>query len=132
MSTVSITSEVAPVVEWNRPDRLREGERADCRGERRDERVAARVLTKALAARSLELDLEEAWDDIVTRNEESGAPFLELQGAARRAANGASWDRVHVSWAHTEEFVSAAVWVLDGTESSPAAHEVKQRQFSDE
>lgn len=131
MSTVSITSEVAPVEKWDRPDRLREGERAECRGERRTERVAARVLAKVLAARALELEPDEAREALVCRHDERGAPFLELRGPARRAANGASWDRVHVSWSHTETFVSAAVWAVDGTESSPAAHEVKQREFSD-
>lgn len=131
MSTVSIKSEAAPVEQWNRPDLLDEGERADCRGERREERVAARVLAKALAARALDLELDEIWDDIVCRDEESGDPFLELQGEARRAANGATWDRVRISWAHTASCVTAALWVTDGTESSPAAHEVKQRNFQD-
>ena len=131
MSTISIESEAAPVDRWDRPECLDEGERADCRGKRRDERVAARVLAKALAARALELELDEVWGDIVCRDEASGDPFLELQGEARRAANGATWDRVRVSWAHTEQFVTAALWVTDGTESSPAAHEVKQRNFQD-
>lgn len=131
MSTVSITSEVAAVDEWIRPERLSKGELADCRGEDRDRRIAARALAKELLVRALDRQVDDPWADIECRSPESGRPFLELSGAVRRAANGADWDRVHVSWSTSETIVGAAVWILDGTEPSPSEKELKRRERFD-
>ena len=109
----SIASDIGSVEEWNHPDRLSRGELADCRGERREEHVAARVLAKSLVLRSLDDEVADGWDGIECRKTEKGRPFLELTGEVRRAAHRAEWGEIHVSWSHTENTVVAILWATE-------------------
>ena len=103
MSTSSKASDVGRVDDLDRPERLTDAERDDCRGARRAEHVAARVLAKRLAARLLDrpLDTAEDWHAIVIVREPSGQPRLQVDGQPR--------DDLLVSFSHTAEIASAVV-----------------------
>ena len=105
MSSISRASDVGRVADLDRPERLTDSELDDCRGARRAEHVAARVLAKRLVADLLDLSVQDAegWRRIECRRRASGQPYLVLHPPLD--VDG----RLHVSWSHTAELVTVVV-----------------------
>ena len=52
------------------------------------------------------------WTDVSVKNEESGRPFIDLQGKAKEIADSMDVKTIHLSMTHTDD-CSMAVVILE-------------------
>jgi holo-[acyl-carrier protein] synthase len=89
-------------------------ERAFCEGTRdRASRYAARFAAKEAASKALGTPDGIGWHDVEVLRD-TGAPALELRGAAAEAARRLAVGRLHLTLTH-DGGVAAAVVVLEGS-----------------
>lgn len=75
------------------------------------EYYAGRWCAKEALSKALKCGIGEdcSWLDISVLNDASGAPSLELSGAARNTAERLGCRRIHVSISHEREYAAATV-----------------------
>jgi holo-[acyl-carrier protein] synthase len=73
--------------------------------------LAARFAAKEATFKALRLpgSLPLCWKDIVVRRGGDGAPFLDLHGEPRQAAERMGVERLHLSLSHCDSFALASV-----------------------
>jgi holo-[acyl-carrier protein] synthase len=76
--------------------------------------LAARFAAKEAFFKALGKGLNEGmtWTDVSVKNEESGRPFIDLQGKAKEIADSMDVKTIHLSMTHTDD-CSMAVVILE-------------------
>lgn len=79
------------------------------------ERFTARFAAKEATFKALQASWEEgiAWKDFEVIAQPGGAPRMELSGGALRLSEGKGVRRIHLSFSHTKQYVTAVAVLED-------------------